>query len=47
MPFWIAVLSSLLLQTGTAPGEGFHNNRHRRTILPDSLRWLRRDYAGR
>ena len=25
-------------------GHGFHNNRHGRAILPDSLRWLWRDY---
>jgi enterochelin esterase-like enzyme len=25
-------------------GQGFHNNRHGRAILPDSLRWLWRDY---
>jgi enterochelin esterase-like enzyme len=25
-------------------GEGFHSNRHGRAILPDSLRWLWRDY---
>jgi enterochelin esterase-like enzyme len=28
-------------------GHGFHNNRHGRAILPDSLRWLWRDYTGR
>jgi enterochelin esterase-like enzyme len=28
-------------------GQGFHNNRHGRAILPDSLRWLWRDYEGR
>ncbi len=27
-------------------GHGFHNNRHGRAILPDSLRWLWRDYRG-
>jgi enterochelin esterase-like enzyme len=27
-------------------GHGFHNNRHGRAILPDSLRWLWRDYHG-
>jgi enterochelin esterase-like enzyme len=26
-------------------GQGFHSNRHGRAILPDSLRWLWRDYA--
>ena len=25
-------------------GQGFHSNRHGRAILPDSLRWLWRDY---
>ena len=25
-------------------GQGFHNNRHGRAILPDTLRWLWRDY---
>jgi enterochelin esterase-like enzyme len=25
-------------------GQGFHSNRHGRSILPDSLRWLWRDY---
>jgi enterochelin esterase-like enzyme len=25
-------------------GQGFHNNRHGRALLPDSLRWLWRDY---
>ena len=25
-------------------GHGFHSNRHGRAILPDSLRWLWRDY---
>jgi enterochelin esterase family protein len=25
-------------------GQGFHNNRHGRAMLPDSLRWLWRDY---
>ena len=25
-------------------GEGFHSNRHGRSILPESLRWLWRDY---
>ncbi len=25
-------------------GEGFHSNRHGRAILPESLRWLWRDY---
>jgi enterochelin esterase-like enzyme len=25
-------------------GQGYHNNRHGRAILPDSLRWLWRDY---
>lgn len=28
-------------------GHGFHNNRHGRAMLPDSLRWLWRDYEGR
>lgn len=28
-------------------GQGFHNNRHGRALLPDSLRWLWRDYEGR
>jgi enterochelin esterase family protein len=27
-------------------GDGFHSNRHGRAILPDSLRWLWRDYKG-
>jgi enterochelin esterase family protein len=25
-------------------GQGFHSNKHGRAILPDSLRWLWRDY---
>jgi enterochelin esterase family protein len=25
-------------------GQGFHSNRHGRAILPESLRWLWRDY---
>jgi hypothetical protein len=25
-------------------GRGYHNNNHGRAILPDSLRWLWRDY---
>ena len=25
-------------------GQGFHSNRHGRALLPDSLRWLWRDY---
>ena len=28
-------------------GQGFHSNRHGRAILPDSLRWLWRDYPGK
>jgi enterochelin esterase family protein len=28
-------------------GQGFHSNRHGRAILPDSLRWLWRDYADK
>jgi enterochelin esterase-like enzyme len=28
-------------------GQGFHSNRHGRAILPDSLRWLWRDYPDR
>ncbi|MHB1560837.1 MAG: alpha/beta hydrolase [Isosphaeraceae bacterium] len=28
-------------------GNGFHSNRHGRAILPDSLRWLWRDYQPR
>jgi enterochelin esterase family protein len=28
-------------------GQGFHNNRHGRAMLPDSLRWLWRGYEGR
>ena len=28
-------------------GQGFHNNRHGRALLPDSLRWLWRDHASR
>jgi enterochelin esterase-like enzyme len=28
-------------------GQGFHSNRHGRAMLPDSLRWLWRDYEGR
>ena len=27
-------------------GQGFHSNRHGRAILPDSLRWLWRDYQA-
>ena len=27
-------------------GQGFHSNRHGRAILPDSLRWLWRDYQS-
>jgi enterochelin esterase-like enzyme len=27
-------------------GQGFHNNRHGRAILPDTLRWLWRDYKA-
>jgi enterochelin esterase family protein len=27
-------------------GEGFHSNRHGRSILPESLRWLWRDYEA-
>jgi enterochelin esterase family protein len=27
-------------------GQGFHSNRHGRAILPDSLRWLWRDYKS-
>lgn len=27
-------------------GKGFHNNRHGRAILPDTLRWLWRDWAA-
>jgi len=27
-------------------GQGFHNNRHGRAILPDTLRWLWRDYKS-
>jgi enterochelin esterase family protein len=27
-------------------GQGFHNNRHGRAILPDTLRWLWRDYTS-
>ena len=25
-------------------GQGFHSNKHGRSLLPDSLRWLWRDY---
>ena len=25
-------------------GQGFHSSKHGRAILPDSLRWLWRDY---
>ena len=28
-------------------GQGFHSNRHGRAILPDSLRWLWRDYPDK
>jgi enterochelin esterase family protein len=28
-------------------GQGFHSNRHGRAILPDSLRWLWRDYPNK
>jgi len=28
-------------------GQGFHSNRHGRAILPDSLRWLWRDYEDK
>ena len=30
--------------TNSSYGQGFHSNRHGRSILPDSLRWLWRDY---
>ena len=30
--------------TASSTASGFHSNRHGRAILPDSLRWLWRDY---